>query len=849
MRRESTAIREHRVAFAVLRLGAIFSLLLAETCVAFATPFPPESQTLFAWGNAFYGQLGNGTNTNSSVPVKVSTLSGVTAIAAGEFHNIALTTDGTVWTWGDNEFGQLGLGSTRNSSLPLPVNSLSGVTAVAGGDGHSLALKTDGTVWAWGYNQSGGLGNGTTTDSHVPVEVTGLSGAGAISGGGAYSLALKGDGTVWAWGYNESGDLGDGTTTDSHVPVEVTGLSGVTAISAGEIHSLALKTDGTVWAWGDNSSGQLGNGTTTNSSLPVQVSGLSSVSAIAASNGASAALKADGTVWTWGNNLHGQLGDGSNNPSTKPVKVSGLSGVTSISAGQSHFLALKADGTLWGWGGNSAGQLGNGLTDDSSLPVEVNGFTRVLLMVAGGFHSLAVAGDMTPPITTAAPSGPAGANGWYSGAVTVTLTAADPDEPSDQLITFYAIDGGAQQTYVGPVPVSGDAKHTVSYYSKDRVGNQEAANTLTIPIDSTAPVTTLTFTGPAGSDSSSFTGPVQVKLSAADNVSGVSVTNYSIDGGSQQTYGQPFTVADNGTHTLTFQSVDVAGNEEAVKTQKLLVDTSFPTIIITSPESKTYLLNQVVIASYSAADTTDGVTASAGPVPSGSAIDTASVGMKTFTVKATDTAGNSSKSSVNYTVAYGVKLLYDPTKAVSPGQPLPISLQLVDSTGNNVSSAGVALQAVSLTPSGAPQSSGSGAGPAFTYDPAGGGTGGYVLNLDTSAIPVGGFNLNFLSGNDPTLHQAAFTISAPTANIPAGVSMVSEPFASSGDLAALFGLQIFPDGSADAAIYDPVSSQYLLYPHLMGADGKSGLPGRGYWVLESKPTNVQSGAAPNPTPL
>jgi len=56
---------------------------------------------------------------------------------------------------------------------PVPVSGLTGVTAVAGGSAHSLALKSDGTVWAWGWNGYGQLGNGTTTDSSVPVQVTG----------------------------------------------------------------------------------------------------------------------------------------------------------------------------------------------------------------------------------------------------------------------------------------------------------------------------------------------------------------------------------------------------------------------------------------------------------------------------------------------------------------------------------------------------------------------------------------------------------------------------------------------------------------------------------------------------
>jgi len=149
-----------------------------------------------------------------------------------------------------------------------------GITAIAGGGTHSLALKNDGTVWAWGYNGYGQLGNGGTyTTSNVPVQASGLTGGiTAIMGGHHHSLALKNDGTVWAWGYNYYGQLGNGTNTNSNVPVRVSGLAGITKIAGGGLHSLALKNDGTVWAWGYNYYGQLGNGIYSASNVPVRVS-------------------------------------------------------------------------------------------------------------------------------------------------------------------------------------------------------------------------------------------------------------------------------------------------------------------------------------------------------------------------------------------------------------------------------------------------------------------------------------------------------------------------------------------------------------------------------------------------
>ena len=274
---------------------------------------------------------------------------------------------GNLWTWGWNQYGQLGNGTTTESNAPAPVTGISGVIAVSGGIYHSLALKSDGTVWAWGANDSGQLGNGTTTESLTPVQVTGLSGIVAISAGYFHNLALKQDGTVWVWGDNSHGQLGLGTTTNSDIPLQLNSLTGVIAISGGYYHSLALKSDGTVWAWGMNDHGQLGDSTTVERDIPVQVAGLNGVSAISAGDWHSLVLKSDGTVWAWGANDSGQLGNGTIAQSLIPVQVTGLTGISSVSAGGRNSLALGLNGAVWGWGLNDNGELGNNTTTDSTI--------------------------------------------------------------------------------------------------------------------------------------------------------------------------------------------------------------------------------------------------------------------------------------------------------------------------------------------------------------------------------------------------------------------------------------------------------------------------------------------------
>ncbi len=189
----------------------------------------------------------------------------VIAIATGAYHNLVLCADGTLAAWGNNYYGQLGNNSTDSSAVPVLVNQtgvLAGkaVIAIAAGGNYSLALCADGTMAAWGYNNDGQLGNNTTTDSSVPVRVTQtgvLAGKTvmAIDAGEMRSLCLCSDGTMAAWGENGSGQLGNNGTTNSSVPVLVikTGVlagKSVTLVSNGSSHGFALCSDGFLASWG-----------------------------------------------------------------------------------------------------------------------------------------------------------------------------------------------------------------------------------------------------------------------------------------------------------------------------------------------------------------------------------------------------------------------------------------------------------------------------------------------------------------------------------------------------------------------------------------------------------------------
>ena len=322
--------------------------------------------TVWTWGYNMSGQLGDGTAFDKSTPIQVSGLTDVAAIAGGGQHTVVLKSDSSVWGWGNNDNGQLGDRTTTNRFTPVQAggSTFTGVTAMAAGTHHTIALKSNGTVWGWGVNVDGAWGNST-----APVQVSGLSGVIAVAAEGSHSLVLKSDGTVWAWGDNTWGQIGDLTTISRSTPVQVYGLTGVTAIVASYMHSVALKSDGSVWTWGYNGQGQLGNGTKVSSSAPIQVSGLTGVKSIAASSDFTTALKSDGTVWVWGLNVGGTSGD----IRTTPVQLSSLEKISAIKGGQLHALALKSDGTIWSWGANYYGGLGDGTTTNRTTPVQVGG--------------------------------------------------------------------------------------------------------------------------------------------------------------------------------------------------------------------------------------------------------------------------------------------------------------------------------------------------------------------------------------------------------------------------------------------------------------------------------------------
>lgn len=340
-----------------------------------------HSESVRCWGDNGDGQLGDGSITDSNVPVDVLGLDqGVKQLALGSNFSCALTEVGGVKCWGRNNYGQLGDGTDTNSLVPVDVIGLSsGVRKISSSFLHTCALLATGAVKCWGYNIAGQLGNDSYVNSNVPVDVIGLSGGMVgIAAGGTFSCALTAVGGVKCWGRNSSGELGNGGYVDAipH-PVDVIGLSsGVLALTAGNRSSCVLLSSG-VECWGSNAYGQLGNNDTTleKTHTPVSVVGLGSDTVqLISGTDHHCLITAEKTVKCWGFNIRGQLGDGTNDNRALPVDTVGdLAGVSALAAGNYFTCALSpATSLLNCWGSNDDGQFGNGTNVSSNIPVSSN---------------------------------------------------------------------------------------------------------------------------------------------------------------------------------------------------------------------------------------------------------------------------------------------------------------------------------------------------------------------------------------------------------------------------------------------------------------------------------------------
>jgi alpha-tubulin suppressor-like RCC1 family protein len=387
------------------------------------------------FGENFEGQRGDGTTTDSAVPIEVVAAGKDNAqVVVGSSTTCVRKVSGTVQCWGYNQNSELAVGNVHTVTTPTDVAGISGVTQLIGGDegrcavtnagadyscwgvsqagelgiagpytvvstptkiaflgstrrqlrftsAHACVTNTDDTLDCYGKNQDWQLGREIPAASSDPlrVESLGATVAEAVPGG-TYTLVRTTANKVFWFGWKGQGVLGAKSAT----PIEATALGTDVAELATGVgnHGCARKTNGTVMCWGYGNDGALGDGNFVFESGPVVVADLNDAVELAVGIRHACARRTNGEVVCWGSLREGMVGDGRLAPAVsdvalasapKPVAVKGLSNVVQIAASASHSCARTSDGAIHCWGSNGYGQLGNGKSHFDGTPSTVLG--------------------------------------------------------------------------------------------------------------------------------------------------------------------------------------------------------------------------------------------------------------------------------------------------------------------------------------------------------------------------------------------------------------------------------------------------------------------------------------------
>ena len=349
--------------------------------------------------------------------------------------------------------------------------------------------------------------------------------------------------------------------------------------------------------------------------------------------------------------------------------------------------------------------------------------------------------DTTPPTTTDTISGTAGANGWYTSPVTISLAASDNSGGSGVQSTTYSLDGGTQTTYSAPFQVTGDSNHTLTFSSTDNAGNTETTHTVYIPVDTTPPVITV----PANITQEA-TGPLTIVSL------GTATANDAVDGA--------VTVTNNATTSypvgntmIQYNATDLAGNTISSYQSVTITDTTPPTLSLpvqlmvqaTGPSGAqaTYLAN--------ATDLVDGNVTPVCSPPSGS---TFPFGNDTVSCTATDAHGNVATGTFP---VYIINTIPPKIAIQSPQNSALVSTPTITVSGN--ASDIVSISLISWKVDNGPVSTVSGItpGPDVNWSFATG-----TLSLGTHTIEVNATD----SAKLTTVSTVSITYAAPTVTIP-----------------------------------------------------------------------------------
>jgi regulator of chromosome condensation len=168
-------------------------------------------------------------------------------IACGDYHSLAIADDGHVWAWGANNYAETGNPENAGddtATVPAPriVKSLEGrgVTDLAGGSHHNMAITKSGDVLTWGRCDSSQTGipadklNAIDDDEKVlkgangkakiliePTPIPGLQNIVFAACGPDHTIVIDKDGKAYSWGFSANYQTGQGTDDDIHVPTRI----------------------------------------------------------------------------------------------------------------------------------------------------------------------------------------------------------------------------------------------------------------------------------------------------------------------------------------------------------------------------------------------------------------------------------------------------------------------------------------------------------------------------------------------------------------------------------------------------------------------------------------------------
>jgi alpha-tubulin suppressor-like RCC1 family protein len=320
------------------------------------------------------------------------------SIAAGSNHSIALDNTGIIHVWGDNSSGQLGNGTTTNSLIPiqqtLTIRSPSITNRfLSKGYGYHKVIRP---ALEQGYNYIavggdstyGQCGDNTTNYRYspapynsFPVNTTVVAAANSMY----HSAVVLNNGMVYTWGRNIYYECGISSGLNIGVPTQVGALSSYNAqdVACGTGITLVLMTNGTVASMGTNFTGMLGNGSALNTSTsvsgPIIIPTLTNITAIAAGENHACAIDNNGYLWVWGANTYGQFGLGNTinllTPAQVPFSMTAGSTVKDVSCGYGHTLIITGNNQCMSAGLNSLGQLG--YSNNAGTPNSNVNFTQV----------------------------------------------------------------------------------------------------------------------------------------------------------------------------------------------------------------------------------------------------------------------------------------------------------------------------------------------------------------------------------------------------------------------------------------------------------------------------------------